>query len=55
MIEVRRIQPDEGAAIRKLRIAALTDTPEAFGATLAEEQATTVDMHHALAADRAPL
>jgi len=36
MVEVRRIRPDEGPALRAVRIAALTDTPSAFGANLAE-------------------
>jgi PhnB protein len=36
VVEVRRIRPDEGPVLRAVRIAALTDTPSAFGATLAD-------------------
>jgi ribosomal protein S18 acetylase RimI-like enzyme len=35
-MEVRRIRPDEGPVLRAVRIAALTDTPSAFGAGLAD-------------------
>ena len=36
LMEVRRIRPDEGPVLRAVRIAALTDTPSAFGASLAD-------------------
>jgi hypothetical protein len=35
-MEVRRIRPDEGPVLRAVRIAALTDTPSAFGAGVAD-------------------
>lgn len=39
MVEVRRFRADEGQLLRRLRLAALADAPEAFCATLAEERA----------------
>ena len=38
-MELRNLQPDEGAVLRELWLRALADTPTAFGATLADEQA----------------
>ncbi len=38
-ITVRRIQPSDAALLRQLRIDALTDSPDAFGATLAQTEA----------------
>lgn len=38
-VTVRRIRPDEGPTLARLRLAALTDTPSAFGATPADEAA----------------
>jgi GNAT superfamily N-acetyltransferase len=38
-MNIRRIKPDEGARLRAIRLAALADTPNAFGSTFAEEQA----------------
>jgi len=36
-MRVRRVEPDEWEALRDLRLAALADSPDAFGATLEEE------------------
>jgi hypothetical protein len=35
---VRRARADEWEALREIRLAALTDSPDAFGSTLAEER-----------------
>jgi len=40
-IEVRRMGVDDWQRVRTIRLAALADTPDAFGTTLAEEQART--------------
>jgi len=37
-MEVRRARADEWQALREIRLAALTDSPDAFGSTLAEER-----------------
>src|SRR5512132_604767 len=37
-MEVRRARGDEWEALRDIRLAALTDSPDAFGSTLAEER-----------------
>lgn len=36
-IEIRRIRPEEADVLKQLRIAALTDRPDAFGSTLERE------------------
>ena len=36
-IGVRRIRPDEGQTLRRIRLAALGDSPTAFGSTLSRE------------------
>ena len=41
MIEIRRIGPDDGPVLRELRLAALTDSPWAFGSTFERETAFT--------------
>jgi ribosomal protein S18 acetylase RimI-like enzyme len=38
-ISVRRIRPDEGPAFRAIRLAAIQDSPQAFGSSLAEIEA----------------
>lgn len=42
-VTVRRIQPDEGEALRRVRLAALSDSPEAFGSTYSREMLLTGD------------
>ncbi len=42
-MEVRRLQPQEWEAYRAIRLQALEDAPDAFGATLAEAQAWPLD------------
>src|SRR5947208_17197796 len=37
-MEVRRVRADEWKAIRQIRLAALAESPDAFGSTLAEER-----------------
>ena len=38
-VRIRQAIPDEWERVRELRLRALEDAPEAFGSTLAEEQA----------------
>jgi RimJ/RimL family protein N-acetyltransferase len=40
-LHVRRIRPDEGAALKALRLLALADAPDAFAQTLDEVQRST--------------
>ncbi len=42
-MRVRRVGPGDEPTVRSLRIAALTDSPEAFGSTLERELARTPD------------
>jgi ribosomal protein S18 acetylase RimI-like enzyme len=42
-VEIRTIRPDEWRDLRDLRLRALADAPDAFGATLEEEAASTDD------------
>ncbi|MEZ5248086.1 MAG: hypothetical protein R2713_02390 [Ilumatobacteraceae bacterium] len=52
MTTVRRITADEFPALRAVRIAALTDSPAAFGSTLDREVAFTDDIVEASAPRR---
>ena len=44
--KIRRIGPDEGLRLRALRLHALADAPEAFGSTLAREEAFPEEVWH---------
>lgn len=50
-IEIRRIRPDEAEVMKQLRIAALTDRPDAFGSTLEREVGFGDDLWNERAAD----
>jgi GNAT superfamily N-acetyltransferase len=43
MIVVRRIRPGEAEALRLVRLAALTESPSAFGSTYAGESSLTIE------------
>lgn len=53
MIDVRRFRADEAQLLRRLRLAALADAPEAFCATLAEERAFADEVWERRAASNA--
>ena len=49
-MKIRRIRADEGLALRALRLAALADSPMAYGSTLAREDAYAEAVWHERAA-----
>lgn len=52
-MEVRRLQPQEWQAYRAIRLKALEEAPDAFGSTLAAEQALPLDTWRARVAKSA--
>lgn len=51
-ISTRRIRPDDGPRLKRVRLAALLDTPSAFGSTHAAESHNTDERWAELAAER---
>ena len=49
-MKIRRIRADEGLALRALRLAALADSPMAYGSTFAREHAYPDALWHERAA-----
>src|SRR5262249_6605458 len=49
-MKIRRIRADEGLALRALRLAALADSPMAYGSTVAREDAYAETVLHQRAA-----
>ena len=53
IIEIRRIRADEGLRLRALRLRALSDSPTAYGSTLASEESYPEAVWHERAASGA--
>jgi ribosomal protein S18 acetylase RimI-like enzyme len=53
MVHVRRLTPDDALVLREIRLRALADTPENFGALVAVEGAKSDDDWRAWLTDRA--
>jgi GNAT superfamily N-acetyltransferase len=51
--QLRRIQPSDAAVLRRVRLAALEDAPDAFGTTLAKAEALEAESWAGLAEARA--